>query len=267
MHIGPAFITHTQSAKLMQSGEGGLAYPGGDTEMAAVFDASLADLREDTTLTQDATIGFAVVTTVGLHAPGFDGRPSASASNRRHAIKQRHELSGVVAVGGGEDNVQRRAVAVDDEVVLAARLAPLSRIGTSFFPPSTARTDELSAITREKSSRSALRNLANRTRCSVSQTPAFCQSRARRQHVMPEPQPNFLGSISHGKPDCRINRVPVNTRRSSRRLRPGGVLRGDGAGSNGRTISHSSSSTSSRAMASLHRIPRKDHWSAIIQFC
>ena len=113
--------------------------------------------------------------------------------------------------------------------------------------PCTARTDELSATTREKSSLSAPRSLSCSTRCSLCHTPAFCQARTRRQHVMPEPHPISWGSISHGIPDCKTNRNPVNTRRSSSGLRPGCVLRRRLTGSSGCTISQSSSSTSSRA--------------------
>ena len=41
------------------------------------------------------------------------------------------------------------------------------------------------------------------------QTPASCQSRSRRQQVMPEPQPISRGSISHGMPLLSTNRMPL----------------------------------------------------------
>ena len=267
MQIGPAFITYPQAAELVQPGDGAFDHPARHAEMAAMSGAALADLRADAALPQDIPVAFTVVGTIGLNDFRARQRMATPSRNGRHALQERQQLRRVVPVGAGQDDIQWRAVAVDEEVVLAARLAPISRVGTSFFPPCTARTDEESAITREKSRRSAWRNLASRMRCSLSQTPACCQSLARRQQLMPEPHPISLGSISHGRPDCRMNRMPVKTRRSSRRLRPAGDLRGGGGGSKGWTISHNASSTSSRAIVSLHRKIWKDPLTPIIRFC
>lgn len=257
MHIGSPFITHTQASKLMQPGESAFDHPARHTKVAAMPGAALGELRMDATLPQDTAITLAIVSTVGLYTPWFAQGPATPPGDCRNPVEQRHELGRIVTVSASQDQIQWCTVAVDDEVVLAARLAPISRVGPSFFPPCTARTDELSAITREKSSRFALRSFASKMRCSFSHTPAFCQSRARRQHVMPEPHPISLGSNSHGKPVCRMKMMPVNMRRSSKRLRPAGDLCGGGVGSNGRTISHSSSSTNSRAMMSLHQQAEK----------
>jgi hypothetical protein len=229
--------------------------------------AAPGDLRGDATLPQDTAITLAIVSPVSLHAPRFAQGPTTPAGDCGNPVEQRHELRRIVAVSACQDDIQWCAVAIDGEVVLATRLAPISRVGPSFFPPCTARTDELSAITREKSSRSALRSFVSKMQCSFSHTPASCQSRARRQHVMPEPHPISLGSNSQGKPVCKTKIMPVNMHRSSRRLRPAGDLCGGGGGSNGRTISHSSSSTNSRAMMSLHRTNGKDRWTAFIRFC
>lgn len=58
---------------------------------------------------------------------------------------------------------------------------------------------------RDQSMQSAARSSASRILCSRSQTPAACQSRKRRQQLMPEPQPISWGNISHGMPDCSTN--------------------------------------------------------------
>jgi hypothetical protein len=158
----------------------------------------------------------------------------------------------------GQNDIDRDALRVDEEVVLAARLTAIGWVRSSFFPPWTARTDELSATTREKSSLSAPRSLSSSTRCSLRHTPAFCQARTLRQHVMPEPHPISCGSISQGIPDCKTNRMPVKTRRSSNGLRPGCILRRRLTGNNGWTIPHNSSSTSSRAI-----VPRYDRYQRV----
>lgn len=260
MYIGSPFITHTQASKLMQPGESAFDDPARQAKVAAMPGAALGELRMDVALPQDKTIALAIVSPVGLHTPWFAQRAAAPSADGGNPVEQRQQLRRIVTVGPREDHIERCAVAVDDEVVLAARLAPISRVGPGLFPPCTARTDELSAITREKSSRSALRSLASRMRCNFSQTPAFCQSRARRQQVMPEPHPISWGSMSQGSPDCRTNRMPVSTRRSSSRLRPGWVVRRRWTGSRGWTISHSSSSTSWRAIALSPTFGMKVRW-------
>jgi hypothetical protein len=50
--------------------------------------------------------------------------------------------------------------------------------------------------------------------------PASCQSRNRRQQVMPEPQPSSCDSISHGMPLRSAKRIPVKQARSGKRGLP-----------------------------------------------
>jgi hypothetical protein len=65
---------------------------------------------------------------------------------------------------------------------------------------------------------------------------------------MPEPQPISCGKYSHGIPVCSTNRIPVNTLRSSIRLRPGNRCRLGTFGISGSTSCHNSSSTSALAI-------------------
>lgn len=74
------------------------------------------------------------------------------------------------------------------------------------------------------------------------QTPASCQSRSRRQHLMPEPQPISRGSNSYMMPVISANMMPVNQARSGTRGRPPLGLGGSG-GSSGATMAHNSSLT------------------------
>jgi hypothetical protein len=55
--------------------------------------------------------------------------------------------------------------------------------------------------------------------------PARCQSRNRRQHVIPEPKPRSSGSRSNPMPRPSTTRMPESTARSSSGLRPGCRLR------------------------------------------
>jgi len=134
MHIGPSFIAHPQPAKLVKPGERALDHSARQAQMAAVTGKALADLWFDPTLAQDPPIRFTVVATVSLHALRFAQRSSALASNGRKPIQQWHGLCRVVTIRFCENDIQRRTGGIDEEVVLAARLAPISRAITCFFP-------------------------------------------------------------------------------------------------------------------------------------
>jgi hypothetical protein len=91
---------------------------------------------------------------------------------------------------------------------------------------------------------------ANSNSCSRSQTPAACQSRNRRQQVSPHPQPNSCGSIVHGMPLRKTNRIPV----SASRLPTGGrppLVEAITGGRSGWTRSHNASETNAFAMTVL----------------
>src|SRR5215213_973212 len=108
--------------------------------------------------------------------------------------------------------------------------------------------EQESTEARDQSIRSAPRIRASSSACTRVQTPAACQSRSRRQQVMPQPQPISRGSISHGIPDFSTNRMPVSAGRFSTAGRPPfGPGRG-GGGSNGPTTAQRSSGSSACAM-------------------
>jgi hypothetical protein len=82
-----------------------------------------------------------------------------------------------------------------------------------------AATDALSRLARLQSKCPASDRRSSSTRCSAAQTPASCQSRNRRQQVMPE-QPSSRGSISQGMPERSTKMMPARVSRLSQRGRP-----------------------------------------------
>ncbi|EWY36155.1 hypothetical protein N825_29880 [Skermanella stibiiresistens SB22] len=132
-------------------------------------------------------------------------------------------------------------------MALGARLAAVRRVRPGFKAPLFAGTLALSNAARLQSIALALPNLSRRTRCNVSHTPEACQSRSRRQQVIPDPQPISRGGISHGMPLLKTNRMPVSTARSSTGGRPP-FGRGGRDGNSGATTAHSSSLTRGFAM-------------------
>jgi hypothetical protein len=108
-------------------------------------------------------------------------------------------------------------------------------------------TEALSIQARLQSMAPARPKRSNRTRCSLSQTPAACQSRSRRQHVIPDPQPISCGNISQGMPLFSTNRMPVSAARCGNGGRPPFGL-GRSGGSTGSMTAHNSSGIRGLAM-------------------
>lgn len=134
------------------------------------------------------------------------------------------------------------ALAVGDDVVLAARPCAVDRAGTAFGPRRAARTWDESITALDQSSWFFDRSFFSRSACSWSQTPASFQAARRRQQVIPEPKPSSCGRYSHWMPVCRTNRMPHNACRSGTLGRPS-TLFGPGSGNNGSINDHSSSET------------------------
>ena len=113
-------------------------------------------------------------------------------------------------------------------------------------------------LARDQSIRSASPKRFSSVVCSRCQTPACCQSRKRRQQVIPDPQPISWGRYSHGIPVLSTNRMPVSAARSGMRGRPGFSLSQRGGGSSGATTAQSSLLTS--GLAIRHRPQAADHF-------
>jgi len=121
----------------------------------------------------------------------------------------------------GERPGERNPAGVYEQVVLAAGPAAIDRAGTRFGAPFFACRWLESATARDQSISPAACSSASSSSCSRSHTPACCQSRNRRQAVIPQPKPSSCGRCSQPIPVCSTNKIPCNTKRSSSGLRPG----------------------------------------------
>jgi hypothetical protein len=158
---------------------------------------------------------------------------------------------------------QRDTLAVRGEVALAAELASVRWVGAGVRAPRGLDTLAPSKLTRLRSSWPAPRSCSSKTMCSRCQTPLLCQSRSRRQHVMPLPKPNSWGRSSQGIPVRSTNRIPLSASSSSSRERPP-FCDGLTSGSNGLSCFHNA------ALISLFlrtRHPTQDLCSEMIRFC
>lgn len=267
MDFGQPFISNAQSSELMQPSNTTLDHPSRFPKTTPMRCSPSRQFTADTACFQRITMRLGVISSIALHASRLSTWAPGFARNRWNRIDQWQQLGNVVAIGLGQNHAQRDAIRLDEEVVLAPRFTPVGRVWPRFFPPCTARTDELSTMTRDRSSWSAPRSRDNSTVCSCSHTPAFCQSRKRRQHVIPDPQPISCGNISHGIPLCNTNRIPVKAKRSFNRLRPGYCRRLGLTGSNGSITDQSASSTNCRAIMTHCINPLQTSLTALHSFC
>jgi len=243
------FEANSKATELMEPREGAFDHPTMFTQPTSVGRSSLGDEGMDTTDSQALAMRFGVVGAVRVEAVGTTARTANVASNGLDPIHQGDQLCHVVAIGPREGGVQRDPLPFDHEMVFRPRTSSIGRIRPRRPPFPTARMLEESAEALFQSSRSAPLSLSSRTWWSLSHTPAWCQSRSRRQQVIPEPQPISRGRSSQGMPVLRTKRIPVRHFRFSTGLRPGFLLRrGLGGGRSGSMMAQSSSSRMGRAM-------------------
>lgn len=212
-------------------------------EAATVRVTAPRDAGGDVARVKDASVLVMIVTTIGVDTPRTTQRPAPHAANRYDGLDQWSQLGDVVTIGAGQDCRDRRAVGVGGNVVFGNGSRSIGGVRASFSPAPTARIDDESTTTREKSIFSAALSFASSIACSRSHTPACCQSRRLRQQLTPEPHPISAGRSRHRMPVFSTNKMPVSAARSGTGLRPGYLKRrGFSGGSSGSISAHSSSS-------------------------
>jgi len=250
MYVGSSFITNTQPAKLMQPALRSLDNPAIDAKAASVLGSSTGQNRLDAALAKLVPMRLRIVSSIALDTFRTTTWSARLSGNGRNRVHQREQLGHVMTVGRGDRRREGDAVCVRDDVMFGAFFAAIRGIGARFRPPKAARTDALSTTARDQSILSASWSRSSRTLWILSQTPRRCQSRSRRQQVIPHPQPISCGRYSQPIPVLSTKMTPVRTDRLSLGLRPGNRRRRRfGGGSIGSIIFHSSSSKTSLAMA------------------
>jgi len=193
MNIVTAFITNSQSTKLVQPGKCSLDYPAKDSQPATIFRSAFCQNRIYTQLTQCISMGLTVIGSIALNTIRSFTRTTHLTCDWGNRLNQRQKLSYIVAVSSCDFYRKRDTVGIGDNVMFRPQFPSIRCIRARFRPPKTARTEAESTTAREKSILSFSRRWLSRMRCILSQMPAFCQSCRRRQQVMPEPQPISFG--------------------------------------------------------------------------
>src|SRR6266851_9496675 len=107
-------------------------------------------------------------------------------------INQCERLLRVVTIGSGQ-NSERNPATVADQMTFAAPAWPGRLDSVRLQPPKTARIELPSTTARDQSISPQRASQSSKEKWISCQMPASCQSRNRRQQVMPEPQPGHLG--------------------------------------------------------------------------
>ena len=148
-----------------------------------------------------------------MSACSLPGRRRGRPLHWRDGVDHALEALAVVDVRRAEREGKGDAARVGEDVALCPRPASICRVRAGLFAPLFAGTLALSSAARLQSMALARPRRSSRTWCRRSQTPARCQSRRRRQHVIPEPQPISAGSISQGMPLLSTNKMPLSVAR------------------------------------------------------
>jgi hypothetical protein len=224
MDVGTTFVPYKQSAKPMKPGKGSFRNPAVSAEALGGFDSTPGDARNDAPPPARLTATPVVICFVGVQFPRPTAWRTPRAADPRNSFEHLLERNRIIDVGRGQPDGERYPVPVDDRVVLASRFASIRRVRAGFFAPLFAGTMEASSAARDQSIRPCSPNSSSRTRCRRSHTPAACQSRSLRQQVIPDPQPISRGSIFHGMPLRRTNKIPPSAARSGTGGRPPSAL-------------------------------------------
>lgn len=127
MEFGSAFPADGEAFELVEQGEGLLHDVAEFAQALDVRCALAGDDRQDPALAQLLAVGVGVVALVAEQRIGAPAWPAGAPGHRRDAVNQGEGLGDVVDVGSGDDDLERGATAVTDQVVLAARLPPVDR--------------------------------------------------------------------------------------------------------------------------------------------
>src|SRR5438445_155667 len=162
--------------KGMQPRDGPLDEPAIDSQAATVLGVAFGQHRSDSHPAQETPNRFRVKAAISLEAIGFLPIRPRLAADRRHAGHYVEKFLDLVDVGSRHGDGQGNAVGVGHHVMLAARFAAIRGIWASIVASFRRLGERASISARRQSMWSAALSSANKRACSLSQTPASCQS-------------------------------------------------------------------------------------------
>jgi hypothetical protein len=254
MDVCSTFIPDLELPEAVEPGVRALDNPTMTAESLLRLYALAGNARRDTPPPQSRPVLPRFISLVGVQFGGTSARSSAGTLDRMNRVNRQLQRRRLIDIGCCQHNRERDALTVDHNMALRALFSAIRWILPGFFAPPGAGTVEASMLARLQSMRSASPSRSNKTWWRRSHTPALCQSRRRRQQVIPLPQPISWGSISQGIPLRRTKRMPAKTARSGTRGRPPFAF---GFSGGNRGLINSQSVSSRWARISRPRITRR----------
>lgn len=255
MNISAPLIAHLQPSKLVQPSQRPFDHPSMPAQPRAAVNATTGDTWDNPTLAQVVPILARSVRLVGMQVRRSATWATTRAADGGDGIHHLRQQRRFVRVRCGMADREWRATPIHDQMPFRATLAAIRRVASRFLAPLGAGTLAASSEARSQAIWFAIPNWSSNTRCNRSQMPACCQSRKRRQQVMPLPQPISWGSSSHWMPVLSTNKIPVSAARFATRGRPPFGFGGSGGKSGSITV-HNSSGTSGFAMLPWYQLYR-----------
>ncbi len=240
MDIEPSFETNAYLSKAGKPSVRALNHPPVTAQALPALDALAGDPGPYAAPLQILPTSAAVVSLVGMQLVGALTRPAIQATYRGNRIQGGFECDRVMSIRPCYGDGQGNASGIDYEVPLAPEFAAIRRARPGLFAPRGLGTLAPSMLARLQSIWSCSRSRTSMARCSLSHTPSACQSRRRRQQVMPLPKPSSWGRSSHGIPVCNTYRMPLNAARSSTERRRPPLGEATNSGISGSSANHNS---------------------------
>ena len=223
MDVVTLLIPHAQTSLTEEPIKGRFNHIAVLPEPTAMFRIALGDQGCHSALTQWLTNLFLrVVGTIRENFIRTLTRPTPPLLDAWNPVHQGNGHFRIVNIGPRVLKGQRSPLPIHNQMALRTVFAPIRGIRAGFRPPKRARTEQLSIAEVDQSIASACPNSSSRACQIFCQTPAVCQSRRRRQHVMPQPEPLSRGKYSQGVPFFRWD-TPCSRPHGVRRQLAGGV--------------------------------------------
>lgn len=127
VHVGAALMPNGETAGLGEPCRRPLRLPAMAPVPFAAVDAAPCDTRDDPTGAAFVAASGVVMASVGVELVRPAARSSARPANRRTGVEGGGQLPTVVPVGPAEGSAEQRALFIDDQVPLGARLAAVRR--------------------------------------------------------------------------------------------------------------------------------------------
>ncbi len=218
--VGAPLISYGETPEAIEPGEGAFDNPAMSPELFLALDALAGNTQADAALTASFAATGVIISFVGMALVGPSLQAAGLSANRRNGVEHVRKHRAVMDVGACQPRGEWNTAPVCHKMPFRPRLAAIRWIWARGRTPFFAGIDDKSTQTRLKSILFAPRRRRSNSWCKLSQTPASCQSRIRRQQVTPEPQPSSGGKSSHAMPVRSTNRTPLSAARSEMRGRP-----------------------------------------------